>query len=91
MTPDQKDTLAKASESAVRLMRFARKAEAQGLPVLAQWLKDASVGCQAGVDFQVRALGDNLATQTEKTVVDSEPNPKQADVIADTIQRRFPE
>jgi len=74
ITTDQKETLDKATESAVRLMRFARKAEAQGLPILAQWLKDASVGCQAGVDFQKRALGDNLSTQTEQKVIDSKPN-----------------
>ncbi len=87
MTPDQTDLLDKARESAVRLMRAARKA---GLTVLAQWLKDASVGCQAGVDFQVRALGDNFTTQTERKVIDSKPNTfakvaETADALADQL------
>ena len=77
MTADQKATLDKVSQAAIGLMKAAREAEARGLPILAQWLKEASVGCQAGVDFQKRALGDNLTTQTERKVIDSKPNPPE--------------
>lgn len=73
MTPDQTAALDKARQSALALKSQADKARSLGLTVLEQWLRDASVGCQAGADFQARAMSDNLLTQTEKVVVNGKP------------------
>lgn len=88
ITSEQQELLDKAHKAALALKAQADKARALGLTVLEQWLREASVGCQAGVDFQKRVLGPNLSNQTERVVVDKEPNKPQADVIADTIKRR---
>lgn len=73
MTPEQKDAIDKARTAAINLKKQADKARALGLTVLEQWLRDASVGCMAGADFQTRAMGDNLATQTQRVVMDNKP------------------
>ncbi len=88
MNKDQQEAISKARAAALALKSQADKARSLGLTVLEQWLRDASVGCQAGADFQVRAMGDNLSTQTERVVVDSKPNEKQADATADAMKRR---
>lgn len=73
MTSEQKDAIDKARTAAINLKKQADKARALGLTVLEQWLRDASVGCMAGADFQTRAMGDNLATQTQRVVMDGQP------------------
>ena len=73
MNKDQQEAISKARAAAIALKSQADKARSLGLPVLEQWLRDASVGCQAGADFQVRAMGDNLQNQTERVVVDRLP------------------
>jgi hypothetical protein len=103
LNKDQQDAIAKARAAALALKSQADKARTMGLTVLEQWLREASVGCQAGADFQVRAMGDNLSTQTARVVVDREAakkaddvttspmiegGEKQADAIADTMKRR---
>jgi len=77
MTPEQTEALNKARQAALNLKKQADKAHSLGLTVLEQWLRDASVGCQAGADFQVRAHADNLATQTAPKVIDNKPNPPE--------------
>lgn len=103
MTKDQQEAIDKACKAALSLKSQADKARSLGLSVLEQWLREASVGCQAGADFQVRAVGDNLSTQTARVVVDREAakkaddvtrspmiegGEKQADAIADAMKRR---
>ena len=83
MNKDQQEAISKARAAALALKSQADRARSLGLPVLEQWLRDASVGCQAGADFQVRAMGDNLQNQTERVVVDNKPNEPEADVTAD--------
>jgi len=89
MTPEQQNAIDKAREGAQKLKTFADKARALGLPVLESFLREASISCQAGADFQARAFKDNLLSQTGKVVIDREPrNNVQADVIAEAIKRK---
>jgi len=85
LTPAQVEALQKARESASRCSTFASKAQALGLPVLAEFLREAVHILQAGVDQQERAFRANALQQPEQKVIDKDT---QADVIADTIKRR---
>jgi malonyl CoA-acyl carrier protein transacylase len=85
LTPDQIEAIQKATASAQRLKAQADKARDLGLPVLETFLRDASVSCQAGADFQLRAFRDAALQHEDKTVID---RAKQADAIADAIKRR---
>lgn len=78
MNKDQQEAIDKARTAAINLKKQADKAHSLGLTVLEQWLRDASVGCMAGADFQTRAMGDNLATQTERVVMDGKPGTASA-------------
>jgi len=86
--PEQQNAIDKAREGAQKLKTFADKARSLGLTVLESYLRDASISCQAGADFQARAFKDNLLSQTGKVVIDREPRRSEPDVIAEAIKRK---
>ncbi len=56
LTPPQLQQLQVARDRAIRLKHSADTARTLGLPVLETFLREASVACQAGADFQEAAF-----------------------------------
>ncbi len=65
MTDAQTTALEKASASALRLKHQADTARGLGLPILESYLREASVACQAGCDFQEAAFRKDLKAEAQ--------------------------
>jgi archaellum biogenesis ATPase FlaH len=88
LSPTQADALQKALESASRCRSFASKAQALGLPVLAEFLREAVHIIEVGVDHQHRAFRENAMQQPEQKILDRIAIEKQTNALADAIARR---
>jgi len=96
LTPDQKAQLQRARDRAITLKHSSDHARVTGLQVLEPFLREASVACQAGADFQEAAFRADALQQPTKTNVpqpDTRPynvdKGKEADALADALTRKM--